>query len=85
MEIRRSIAAVVAAAPFCLCANFAGAQTITFGDSLQGGPVAAGYAGFQWGTGANQAINKSSIRVKQRSIRSTTIPSSYQAIEVRPW
>jgi hypothetical protein len=57
MEIRRSIAALVAAAPFCLCANFAGAQTITFGDSLQGGPIAAGYAGFQWGTGANQAIN----------------------------
>jgi hypothetical protein len=57
MEIHRSIAAVVAAAPFCLCANFAGAQTITFGDSVQGGPVAAGYAGFQWGTGANQAIN----------------------------
>jgi hypothetical protein len=57
MEIRHSIAAVVAAAPFFLYANFAGAQTIAFGDSLQGGPIAAGYAGFQWGTGANQAIN----------------------------
>jgi hypothetical protein len=57
MGIYRSIAALVAASPLCLCANFAGAQTITFGDSLQGGPVAPGYAGFQWGTGANQAIN----------------------------
>jgi hypothetical protein len=56
MEIRRLIAAVVTA-PFCLCATLAGAQTITFGDSLAGGPVAAGYNGFQWGTGANQAIN----------------------------
>lgn len=56
MEIRRLIAAV-AAAPFCLCAMSAGAQTITFGDSLSGGPVAAGYDGFQWGTGVNQAIN----------------------------
>ena len=56
MEIRRLIAAV-AAAPFCLCATFAGAQTITFGDSLSGGPVAAGYDGFQWGTGGNQAVN----------------------------
>jgi hypothetical protein len=56
MEIRRLIAAV-ATAPFCLCATLAGAQTITFGDSLPGGPVAAGYNGFQWGTGANQAIN----------------------------
>ena len=57
MEIRRSIAALIAAVPFCVCANFAGAETITFGDTLQGGPIAAGYAGFQWGTGANQAIN----------------------------
>jgi hypothetical protein len=57
MEIRRSIAAIITAAPFCLCASFAGAQTITFGDTLPGGPVPAGYAGFQWGTGANQAIN----------------------------
>lgn len=56
MEIRRFIAAV-AAAPFCLCAALAGAQTITFGDSLSGGPVAAGYDGFQWGTGVNQAVN----------------------------
>jgi hypothetical protein len=56
MEIRRLIAAV-AAAPFCLCAALAGAQTITFGDSLSGGPVAAGYDGFQWGTGVNQAVN----------------------------
>jgi len=57
MDIRRSIAAVIAAAPFCLSATFAGAQTINFGDSVPGGPVAAGYAGFQWGTGANQATN----------------------------
>lgn len=56
MEIRRLIAAV-ATAPFCLCAALAAAQTITFGDSLPGGPVAAGYNGFQWGTGANQAVN----------------------------
>jgi hypothetical protein len=56
MEIRRSIAAV-AAAPLCLCATLAGAQTITFGDSLSGGPVAAGYDGFQWGTGVTQAVN----------------------------
>jgi hypothetical protein len=57
MEIRRSIAAVIAAAPLCLCAALAGAQTITFGDSVPGGPVAPGYAGFQWGTGAKQAVN----------------------------
>ncbi|HEY2464757.1 MAG TPA: hypothetical protein VGI32_11915 [Steroidobacteraceae bacterium] len=57
MEIRRSITAVIAAAPFCLFAILADAQTINFGDSLPGGPVAAGYGGFQWGTGANQAIN----------------------------
>jgi hypothetical protein len=57
MEIRRSIAAAIAAAPFCLFATLADAQTITFGDSVPGGPVAAGYAGFQWGTGAKQAIN----------------------------
>jgi hypothetical protein len=49
--------AAVAAAPFCLSATLAGAQTITFGDSLPGGPVSAGYDGFQWGTGVNQAIN----------------------------
>lgn len=57
MEIRRSITAVIAAAPFCLFAILASAQTINFGDNLPGGPVAPGYAGFQWGTGANQAIN----------------------------
>ena len=57
MEIRRSIAAVIAAAPFCLFANVADAQTINLGDSLPGGPIAAGYDGFQWGTGANQAVN----------------------------
>ena len=57
MEIRRSIAAAIAAAPFCLFATLVDAQTINFGDSVSGGPVAPGYAGFQWGTGANQAIN----------------------------
>src|SRR4029077_10592123 len=57
MEIRCSIAAVIAAAPIFLCAASAGAQTINFGDSVPGGPVSPGYAGFQWGTGANQAIN----------------------------
>ena len=57
MEIRRSIAAVIATTPFYLFAILANAQTINFGDSLPGGPVAAGYDGFQWGTGANQAVN----------------------------
>jgi hypothetical protein len=57
MDIRRLIVAVIAGAPICLCAAPAGAQTIDFGDSVPGGPVAPGYAGFQWGTGANQAIN----------------------------
>jgi hypothetical protein len=57
MDIRRSIAAVIVAAPFCLCATLVGAQTITFGDSAPAGPVAPGYDGFQWGTGAKQAIN----------------------------
>jgi hypothetical protein len=57
MDIRRSIAAVIAAAPFCLCATLADAKTINFGDSAPAGPVAPGFEGFQWGTGPNQAVN----------------------------
>ena len=57
MEIRRSLAAVVAAASLCLLAKFADAQTINLGDSAPAGPIAPGFAGFQWGTGPNQAIN----------------------------
>jgi hypothetical protein len=61
MDIRRSLAVVVAAAPICLFATLAGAKTITFGDSAPGtpgpGPVAAGFDGFRWGAGAKQAID----------------------------
>lgn len=57
MDIRRTIAAVAVAAPLCLLATFASSQTITFGASLPAGPVPAGYGGFNWGTGVNQAIN----------------------------
>jgi len=57
MEIRRMIAAVTAAAPLSLFATFASSQTITFGANLPAGPVPAGYSGFNWGTGANAAIN----------------------------
>jgi hypothetical protein len=54
MRIRRTIAV---SAPLGLFAMFAGAQTIPFGSNLPAGPVPAGYAGFDWGTGPNQAIN----------------------------
>jgi hypothetical protein len=57
MEIRRIITAVAAAAPLTLFASFANSQTIDFGANLPAGPVPAGYAGFDWGTGANAAIN----------------------------
>jgi hypothetical protein len=57
MEIRRTIAAVSVAAPLCLFATFASSQIITFGANLPAGPVPAGYSGFNWGTGVNQAIN----------------------------
>ena len=60
MDIRRTIAAAVSVAAllffFAPSAAFAGSQTITFG-ALPAGPVPAGYSGFDWGTGANQAIN----------------------------
>jgi hypothetical protein len=56
MDIRR-IAAASLAAPLVLFATIAGSQTIPFGSNLPAGPVPAGYAGFNWGTGANQAIN----------------------------
>jgi hypothetical protein len=59
MNISRSITAVVAAASWSFAA-VAGAQTINFGDNLPGGPIAPGYAGFQWGSGANQAFNYTS-------------------------
>lgn len=57
MKSCRSITAFICAIPFCLWAGFVGAQTINFGDSLPGGPIAPGYAGFQWGSGADQAVN----------------------------
>jgi hypothetical protein len=57
MDIRRIITLASLAAPFCLFATVAGSQTIPFGSNLPAGPVPAGYAGFNWGTGANQAIN----------------------------
>src|SRR3984885_14123543 len=60
MEIRRAIVAVSVALPLFLIAPsaaFASSQTITFGANLPAGPVPAGYSGFNWGTGANQAIN----------------------------
>jgi hypothetical protein len=56
MDIRR-IAAASLAAPLVLFATIASSQTIPFGSNLPAGPVPAGYAGFNWGTGANQAIN----------------------------
>jgi hypothetical protein len=59
MEIRR-MRAVVAAAPLCLFAAFASAQTIKFGANLPAGPVPAGYNGFNWGTGVNAAVNSGS-------------------------
>jgi hypothetical protein len=60
MEIRRAIVAVSVAVPlflFAPCAAFASSQTITFGANLPAGPVPAGYSGFNWGTGVNQAVN----------------------------
>jgi hypothetical protein len=57
MELRRMIAAVAASAPLSLFATLAGSQTIDFGANLPAGPVPAGYSGFDWGTGANAAIN----------------------------
>jgi len=57
MEIRRLVAAAAAAATLSLFASFANSQTINFGANLPAGPVPAGYSGFNWGTGANAAIN----------------------------
>ena len=57
MEIRRLVAAAAVAAPLSLFASFANSQTINFGANLPAGPVPAGYSGFNWGTGANAAIN----------------------------
>ena len=57
MELRRMIAAVAASAPFSLFATLAGSQTIDFGANLPAGPIPAGYSGFDWGTGANAAVN----------------------------
>jgi len=57
MEIRHIVAAVAAAAPLTLFASFTNSQTINFGANLPAGPVPAGYSGFNWGTGANAAIN----------------------------
>jgi hypothetical protein len=57
MELRRMIAAFAVSAPLSLFATLAGSQTINFGANLPAGPVPAGYGGFDWGTGANAAIN----------------------------
>jgi hypothetical protein len=57
MEIRRIVAAAAAAAPLSLFASFANSQTINFGANLPAGPVPAGYSGFNWGAGANVAVN----------------------------
>src|ERR1700722_4646929 len=59
MEIRRPTAAVSVAALLFLFATSAAfsSETITFGADLPAVPVPAGYGGFNWGTGANQAIN----------------------------
>jgi hypothetical protein len=57
MELRRMIAALAMSAPLSLFATLAGSQTINFGANLPAGPVPAGYGGFDWGTGANAAIN----------------------------
>jgi hypothetical protein len=61
MDIRRTIAAAISVAAllflFAPSAAFANSQTINFGANLPAGPVPAGYSGFNWGTGANQAIN----------------------------
>jgi hypothetical protein len=60
MEIRRTVAAVIAAVPVSLFAATAGAQTINFGANLPAGPVPTGYTGFNWGTGVNAAVNSGS-------------------------
>src|ERR1700733_1604860 len=57
MELRGMIAALAVSAPLCLFATLAGSQTINFGANLPAGPVPAGYSGFNWGTGANAAVN----------------------------
>ena len=57
MELRGKIAALAVSAPLSLFATLAGSQTINFGANLPAGPVPAGYDGFNWGTGANAAIN----------------------------
>jgi hypothetical protein len=61
MDIRRTIAAAVSVAAllffFAPSAAFADSQTINFGANLPAGPVPAGYSGFNWGAGANQAVN----------------------------
>src|ERR1700679_4166909 len=57
MELRRIIAALAVSALLSLFATLAGSQTINFGANLPAGPVPAGYGGFDWGTGANAAIN----------------------------
>jgi hypothetical protein len=57
MELRRMIAALAMSVPLSLFATLAGSQTINFGANLPAGPVPAGYDGFDWGTGANAAIN----------------------------
>jgi len=57
MELRGKIAALAVSAPLSLFATLAGSQTINFGANLPAGPVPAGYGGFDWGTGANAAIN----------------------------
>jgi hypothetical protein len=55
MNTLRGLAAVVAAsAVFSIPAH---ALTIDLGANLPAGPVPAGYAGFNWGTGANRAID----------------------------
>jgi hypothetical protein len=60
MEIRRAIAAVFVAVLLCFfttSAAFATSETINFGANLPAGPVPTGYSGFNWGSGATQAIN----------------------------
>jgi hypothetical protein len=61
MEIRRTIAAALSVAAllffFAPSAAFASSETINFPANLPAGSVPAGYGGFDWGTGANQAIN----------------------------
>jgi hypothetical protein len=60
MDTRRAIAAVSVASLLCslaASAAFAASETINFGANLPAGPVPTGYAGFNWGTGVNQAVN----------------------------